>query len=110
LETNGVPVLFADDTSVLISHSNPIHFKNAINAVYRTLDDWFKNLLSSNTGKTQYINFTTKNNRLTERDMRDISSLITSSNHTKYLGLTIDNTLTWKTHIKNVINSVQPAT
>jgi hypothetical protein len=27
LEPNGVPVLFADDASVLISHANPIHFK-----------------------------------------------------------------------------------
>ena len=90
LEPNNIHVLFADDVSVLISHANPKHF----NAVYRTLDDWFKNLLSLNTGKTQYINFTTKNNRLTERDMEDISSLITSSNHSKFLGLTIDSTLT----------------
>jgi hypothetical protein len=60
LQPNGVPVLFADDGSVLISHANPIQFKNKINAVYRTLDDWFKkNLLSLNTVKTQYINFTT---------------------------------------------------
>jgi hypothetical protein len=81
--------------------------KNTINAVYRTLDDWFrKNLLSFNTGKTQYINFTTKNNRLTKWDMGDISSLITSSNHTKFLGLTIDSTLTWKRHIENVMNKL----
>jgi hypothetical protein len=54
----------------------------------------------------QYINFTTKNNRLTERDMEDISSLITSSNHSKFLGLTIDSTLTWERHIENIINKV----
>jgi hypothetical protein len=107
LEPNGVPLLFADDTNVLISHANPIHFKNTINAVYRTLDDWFKkNLLSLNIGKMQYINFTTKNNRLTQRDMGDISSLITSSNHTKFLGLTFDSTLTWERHIENIINNL----
>jgi hypothetical protein len=54
----------------------------------------------------QYINFTTKNNRLTGRDMGDISSLITSSNNTKFLGLTVDSTLTWERHIKNVINKL----
>jgi hypothetical protein len=38
-----MPILFADDASVLISHSNPIKFKNTINEVYGLLDDWFKN-------------------------------------------------------------------
>jgi hypothetical protein len=80
LQPDGVPVMFADDTSVLISHGNLIHFKNTINAVYRTHDDWFKkNLLSLNTVKTKCINFTTKNNRLIERDIGDVSELITSS-------------------------------
>jgi hypothetical protein len=52
LQPNGVPALFANDASVLISHANPIRFKSTINAVYRTLDDWFKkNLLSLNTVK-----------------------------------------------------------
>jgi hypothetical protein len=41
LQPNGVRVLFADDASILISHANPIKFKNKICAVYRTLDDWF---------------------------------------------------------------------
>ena len=80
LQPDGVPVMFADDTSVLISHGNPVHFKNTINAVYRTHDDWFKkNLLSLNTVKTKCINFTTKNSRLIERDIGDVSELITSS-------------------------------
>jgi hypothetical protein len=57
-----MPILFADDASVLISHSNPIKFRNTINEVYGLLDDWFKkNLMSLNTIKTCYINFTAKN-------------------------------------------------
>jgi hypothetical protein len=55
LKPNGIPVLFADDASVLISHANPLDFKKTINAVYRTLNDWFKkNLLSLNTGNAIY--------------------------------------------------------
>jgi hypothetical protein len=46
LQPNGVLVLFADDAGVLISHANPTNFKKTINAIYRTLDDWFKNLPS----------------------------------------------------------------
>jgi hypothetical protein len=37
-----MPILFADDASVLISHSNSIKFKNTLNEVYGLLDDWLK--------------------------------------------------------------------
>jgi hypothetical protein len=107
LQPNGVPVLFADDASVLISHANPIQFRNKINAVYRTLDDWFKeNLLSLNTVKTQYINFITQNNRLIQREIGDISEIITSTKQVKFLGLTITSTLTWETYTDSVKNKL----
>jgi hypothetical protein len=53
LEANSVPILFADDASVLVLHANPLQFKKILNEVYGLLDDWFKkNLLSLNTIKT----------------------------------------------------------
>jgi hypothetical protein len=52
LEAKSMPILFADDASVLASHSNPVKFKNTINEVYGLLDDWFKkNSMSLNTKK-----------------------------------------------------------
>jgi hypothetical protein len=52
LEAKRMPILFADDASVLISHSNPIKLKITINEVYGLLDDWFKkNSVSLNTIK-----------------------------------------------------------
>jgi hypothetical protein len=55
------PILFADDASVLISHANPLQFKNTINVVYGILNDWFvNNPLSLNKVKTRCINFTAK--------------------------------------------------
>jgi hypothetical protein len=55
LKAKSMPILFADDASVLISHSNPIKFKNAINEVYGLLDDWFKeNSMSLNKKKKLY--------------------------------------------------------
>jgi hypothetical protein len=70
-----MPILFADDASVLISHSNPIKFKNTINEVYGLLGDWFKkNSMSLNTIKTYYINFTSKNKA--ERDIGDLGKLL----------------------------------
>jgi len=36
-----VPILFADDTSILVSHLNPVEFCNTINTVFQTLSGWF---------------------------------------------------------------------
>ena len=36
-----VPILFAYDTSILLSHSNPTGFSNNFNTVFKILCDWF---------------------------------------------------------------------
>ena len=52
-----VPILFADDTSILVSHPDPMVFYNTINTVFHTLSDWFKhNLLSLNFPKLTLLN------------------------------------------------------
>jgi hypothetical protein len=91
LETSSIPILFADDASFFISHPNPLQFKNTLNEVYGILDDCFKkNLLSLNTVKTHYINFTAKNNMLVDRDIGNVCTYITSSINTKFLGFTTE--------------------
>ena len=63
VDDKSVPILFADDTSILLPHSKPTDFNNNINAVFKILSDRFKqNLLSLNFTKTKFNNFTTKNN------------------------------------------------
>jgi hypothetical protein len=42
LKAKSMPILFVDDASVLISHSNTRKFKNTINEVYGLLDDRFE--------------------------------------------------------------------
>jgi len=61
INDKSVPILFADDTSILVSHPDPMVFYNTINIVFPTLSDWFKqNLLSLNFSKTHFNKFTTK--------------------------------------------------
>jgi hypothetical protein len=36
------PVLFADDTSIIISHTNPEEFKNNINVILNETINWFQ--------------------------------------------------------------------
>ena len=63
INAKSVPILSADDTSILVSHSNLMVFYNTINTVFQTSNDWFKhNLLSLNFDKTLFIKFITKNN------------------------------------------------
>ena len=56
--------------------------------------------MSLNTMKTYYINFTAKKQVL--RDIGDLGTIITNTNHTKFLGLTIENAMTWERHIDEV--------
>jgi hypothetical protein len=61
VQDKSVPILFADHTSISLSHSNPTDFNNNINTVFKILNDWFKqNLLSLNFTKPKFTNFTTK--------------------------------------------------
>jgi hypothetical protein len=56
------PVLFADDTSIIIINSSPIDYKNNIIEIFENINDWFKaNLLTLNFDKTYYVQFLTKN-------------------------------------------------
>ena len=56
------PILFADDTSILVSHSNLFDFKNNIKFIFTNLNELFtQSLLYLNFTKMQFTNFTTKN-------------------------------------------------
>jgi hypothetical protein len=103
-----MPILFADDASVLYSHTDPLQFKNKLYEVYWLLDDWFKRkLLSLNTGKTYCITFTANNK--VERDIGKLGALIKSTNHIKFLGLTIECSLSWESHIDEIIQKLSLA-
>ena len=52
-------ILFADDTSIIISNANPEEFKNNINSVMTEITNWF--LLTLNCKKqTYFMQFLTK--------------------------------------------------
>ena len=54
-------ILFADDTSIIISNTNPEEFKNIINSVMTEIMDRFQsNLLALNCNKTTFLQILTK--------------------------------------------------
>ena len=42
INDKAIPILSADDPSILVSHPNPLVFYKTINTVFQTLNDWFK--------------------------------------------------------------------
>jgi len=62
INDKSIPLLFADDTSILITGPNKNHFQNKITASLSFVNEWLNtNLLSINFNKTHYVQFTTTN-------------------------------------------------
>lgn len=87
----------------------PTDFNKNIHQVFETTNRWFKaHLLSLTFEKPQCIQFRTKN-MLTCRKIRYGSKTIPNISHTRFLGLTLDNTLPWRNHTDLLINNVRTA-
>jgi hypothetical protein len=106
------PILFTDDTSVIISNSDPFVSQNGLKEVSEQLNRWFNtNLLFLNFSKTKFIKFKTKNiyeydhDINTEYDNKEISN----SYHIKFLGINTVNTLSWKNYIDQILPKLSSA-
>jgi hypothetical protein len=97
------PVLFADDTSVIITSMNSKDFYDNIMSALEKLNNWFTtNLSALNLDKTNFMHFQTKNSHNIDFLINYGNANITSRPDIKFLGLTLDNQLNWKTHIDNI--------
>jgi len=100
INITSAPINFADDTSILFTHSNLIDFNKSIHIIFTTLNKWLRaNQLSLNFNKTNYVHFTTKRNMPVHLKIGFNNNLITNSSFTKFLGVTMNNTLSWNDHI-----------
>jgi hypothetical protein len=104
------PILFADDTSILLSHSNFDNYNDTKHTVLESLNNWFKrNLLFLNFEKTHCIQFVSKNTSSTYWQICDNSESIPTVTHTKFLGLLINSSLKCNIHIEQVVKKVSSA-
>ena len=105
------PIMFADDTNLFYSHNNiKILFKNA-NDELEKISQWFKaNKLSLNEGKTKFTLF----HKLRDKDnlplqlsnLKINNNEIKRSSSIKFLGVLVDEDLTWIDHITLVENKL----
>ena len=104
-----LPVMFADDTNIFLSHKHIPDLFLKMNNELEKLTLWFKsNKLSLNVKKTKFSLFhsirkkTDIPNKLPILKMDNTE--INRDQVTKFLGVLIDENLTWKPHIANTLH------
>ncbi len=103
--------LFADDAGLLLADKNKNALKKQVNKEVKLLHEWLiTNKLTLNLTKTNYM-LTANANKLTQKDRKKFR--ITIGKYTiheveqsKYLGVMLDNKLTWSDHIEHLITKL----
>jgi len=104
------PTIFADDTNIIFTHPNLIDFKEEINIVVEQISNWFKtNLLILNFNKTYYMHFTTKSKLAVAMQISHKVNPINNTSSTNFLSLTLNSTLSRKTHINQLSSKLNSA-
>ena len=105
------PIMFADDTNLFYSHRDVKTLFATVNEELTNINEWFmSNKLSLNTSKTHYSFF----HKLSKKDdiplklplvyIKDCE--IKRNTSVKFLGVMVDENLTWKDHIKTIENKI----
>ena len=110
LDLHGYLQMYADDAILICSDKDPTRLHTVIQTDLETLDEWlYNNSLSFNAQKTKYMMFKTRG-----RAYPSLSPIIINGTQIqettciKYLGLMIDDKLSWKQHIDYVKKITSP--
>jgi hypothetical protein len=94
---SSLPILYADDTSILCPNFNFTELVTTLKAILLKINEWFSlNLLTLNLNKTNCVYFVTKLNLLNNLNITYRDTQIHNTGNVKFLGLIIDSTLSWK--------------
>ena len=94
-------ILFADDTNLFMSHKDPVCLAASLNYELNKLSTWFKaNKLSLNLKKTNFMLFKPRQKRyhfpiqicINEQRIEQVKETV-------FLGVVLDEHLSWKPHI-----------
>ena len=101
------PFLFADDTNLFTSGKNLNDIARQMNEELASICIWLKvNKLSLNVKKTHFMVFNPKKRPCDKIQLNIDGALIDEEQHTKFLGVFIDNKLTWKKHIEHITGKI----
>jgi hypothetical protein len=100
-----------DDTNLICAHQHHnIFFENIELVLCKTNRRLQANLLTFNFSKTNFMQFSTKRLGTTQAAIGFEDKHILNSNTITFLGLTIDNLLTWQSHIDKLTSKMNSAT
>jgi hypothetical protein len=110
IEHKALPILFSNDTSILLASPNITQMQSDFNIIFEQLIKWFKsNFLFLNFDKTHFIQFTNKSHCTSDMQITYEDKQISIVNETTFLGLFINNNLSWKTHIECIKSKLTSA-
>ena len=101
-------ILFADDTTIYMSHKNLTYLNHCLEHDLRIISDWFKdNLLTLNTTKTVAMQFLHRKSTGQIKSIMIDNTKIPFVRETKFLGIWLDEKLSWKPHIAKLMNKLK---
>ena len=101
-------ILFADDTNLFMSHKDPVYLAASLNSELNKLSTWFKaNKLSLNLKKTNFMLYKPRQKRyhfpmqvcINEQRIEQVKETV-------FLGVVLDEHLSWKPHISQVARKI----
>ena len=96
-------IQFADDTTLYFGHKNKNFVLCCVEHDLEIGSDWFKaNKLTLNVNKTIFMLFHPKGKRTVEH-LKFEDKTITSSHETKFLGIWLNDNLSWEAHIRQLV-------
>ena len=103
--------MYADDTNISFQSSNLIDLEDNMNNEFSSLNSWLiANRLSLNIAKTEFMIIGSRQ-RLINHDVSNLNICVNNTQikrvqHTKSLGITIDENLTWKNHVDVICKKI----
>jgi hypothetical protein len=102
-------ILYADDSAILFAHKDPDVISDKLSSVMDSCSNWLiDNKLSLHLGKTECIVYGSKRKLKKLKDFKISCKghTIESTNSVKYLGVSIDNTLSGENIVNNIVSKV----
>ena len=95
--------LFADDTSIFFSHENAKELESIVNNELKNVSKWLSaNRLTLNIDKSNFLIISNKRKIDNTVDIKIDNLSVKEKDCIKYLGVLIDNKLSWKQHSQYV--------
>ena len=103
---NSTVLTFADDTAILVRHTNPETAIKLLQEHITKIEKWLqKKQIKANPNKCNHITFTLRKKIPSSILLNGTN--ITQTKHVKYLGFHLDTQLTWELHTKSIIEKIQ---